>query len=90
MRILKFGSQCCGPCKVMEEKLKKNPPSIEYQSLDVEDDSNEELISQYNIKNLPTMILVDNNGTELERWNGIVNPELIEKSIKKYSEDDIH
>jgi thioredoxin 1 len=90
MRILKFGSQCCGPCKVMEEKFKKNPPSIEYQSLDVEDDSNEEVISQYNIKNLPTMILVDNSGTELERWNGIVNPELIEKSIKKYSADDIH
>lgn len=90
MKLLKFGSQCCGPCKIMEEKFKKKPLSIAYHSLDVEDDSNEELIIQYTIKNLPTMILVNDEGVELERWNGIVNPELIEKTIKKHLEDDIH
>ena len=41
MRVLKFFSPHCGPCRVMEQNLKE--ANIEYESINVEEDAGDVL-----------------------------------------------
>jgi thioredoxin 1 len=43
---------------------------VNYQKIDV--DSNQELSMKYGIRNIPTLVLVDNNGNELNRSTGVM------------------
>ena len=51
----------------------------EYTSIDVHD--NEACIEQYNIRNIPTVIKVDDNGNEVSRLSGAqcMNKQLLEQ-----------
>ena len=73
--IYKFYSPTCGPCKVLERNLQKT--NLEYQSIDITDESNEELIEKYNIQSIPVLLKVDENGIELHRSKGVLAPDLI-------------
>lgn len=72
MKILKFYSETCGPCKVLDSNLKK--AGIEYESINVNDDKNNNLIKKYKIQSLPTLIKVDNE-KEIARHIGILTVE---------------
>lgn len=73
--IYKFYSPTCGPCKVLERNLQKT--NLEYQSIDITDESNEELIEKYNIQSIPVLLKVDENGIELYRSKGVLVPDLL-------------
>lgn len=71
MKLLKFGAEWCGPCKTMRavvEKALGKFPSLEFEDIDVED--NIKLTEQYNIKNVPTFIIIDKNKNEIARTSG--------------------
>lgn len=68
MKLIKFGADWCNPCKIQNKEFEENPPKIELQIIDV-DKSDEDLVSKYNIKNIPVTILIDND-KEIHRWNG--------------------
>jgi len=48
---------------------------VNYQKIDV--DSNQELSMKYGIRNIPTLVLVDNNGNELNRSTGVMQKQQI-------------
>lgn len=73
MKLLKFYADWCGPCKQQSKLLKDFP--IEVQSINIEEE--EELTEKYNVKNLPTLILVDDNNNELTRFHGLTQPDKI-------------
>lgn len=68
MKILKFYSETCGPCKVLDTNLKK--AGIDYEAINVADD--DERIDKYHIRSVPTLIKED-NGEEVDRFVGIMN-----------------
>lgn len=69
MKILKFFSKTCGPCKQMG-KILAGLEGVEIQEVDIAEDSNAELIEQYEVKSIPTVV-VDNEGNTVKTFKGI-------------------
>jgi glutaredoxin len=78
MKVYKFFSPTCGPCKVLEKNLQES--GIKYESIDITKEENEELISKYNIMTIPTLIKTGDNGESIFRNKGILSVD----DIKKY------
>lgn len=72
MKIIKFYSETCGPCKVLDKNLKE--AKIDYISINVNDDENSQLLEEYSIKNIPTLIIVDDSGKVIDRHIGPMKP----------------
>lgn len=68
--ILKFGADWCAGCKSIAPyltKLQKDHPEVRF--LEVDADSQPELLAQYNVKNLPTLISFT-DGTKSDTLTG--------------------
>jgi thiol-disulfide isomerase/thioredoxin len=70
MKILKFYSDTCGPCKTLGENLVK--ANISHIAYNAEDDDNEELLSKYSIRGLPTLVKTDDEGNVLDKHTGLM------------------
>ena len=82
MKLIKFGAEWCGPCKMMNERL-KNFTACEVQYIDVDDESEEttKLIEKYQIMSVPVMILLDDENNMVNRWTGLTDIKEIENEI---------
>ena len=85
MKILKFTAPWCGQCRVLSKNL-KGFDVCEVIEYNVEDDNNQEIVENYSIMSLPTMVLIDENGVEVKRWNGIVNVNDLKSEIESLNE----
>lgn len=59
--VLDFNATWCGPCNMFApifEKVSEEFPNIKFLSIDV--NVNEEIAARYNIRNIPTMIALQN------------------------------
>lgn len=80
-KILKFEAEWCGQCRALSPILNKvinNHKDITLEIIDVE--ANEDVISKYGIRNLPTLIF-KNDSIELKRTTGVLTAEALEKII---------
>lgn len=68
MKYLYFSASWCGPCKTLGPIMNEVSQQIPVQKVDV--DSEFELASQYNVRNVPTVVLLD-NGQEVKRFVGV-------------------
>lgn len=66
--ILQVGAQWCSPCQQAKRHIKAIGAEGKVSYIDVE--ANEALVSLYKIKNLPTFILLDFDGKEVDRFVG--------------------
>ena len=66
--ILQFSANWCNPCQQAKRYVKSIGAEDKIAYIDVEE--NEALVSEYKIKNLPTFILLDFDGKEVERFTG--------------------
>ena len=83
MKLLKIGASWCGPCQTMNKRLKDlNICDVIHYDVDNEDEETTSIVEKYKIRNIPVIILVDDNNTELKRWNGLTNIADIENEIK--------
>lgn len=87
MKLIKFGAEWCGPCKAMINVVNKTLlkfPALEFEDLDVEDNIN--ITDEYNVKNLPTFVIVDND-KEIARVSGSMTQSKfeswLESNVKK-------
>jgi thioredoxin-like negative regulator of GroEL len=67
-RILRFTADWCNPCKQLSENIERANLKIPVEVIDVE--KNESIANYYGIRNLPTMILLDEN-IEIKRISGL-------------------
>lgn len=77
MRLIKLYSNSCGPCKVLENNLKQ--ANIEHESVLVTSDEGEELVEKYNVRNIPTLLLLDDNDNLIKKFTGILTPDKLKE-----------
>lgn len=70
MQVLKFQSDWCSPCKTLDAQLKRLFPLLEIQKVNT--DEERQLAVQYNIRSIPTLVLLDETGEECKRLTGSV------------------
>ena len=79
---MKFYSPCCGQCKVVAKEFKDHPINTPVEGIDVME--NPEVTDKYNVKSLPTILLLNDKEEVVETWRGIVKSEVINSMIKEY------
>jgi thioredoxin 1 len=80
MKLLKFYAEWCGPCKVQSKIIKDAGDKIKIKVEDVDIDSNVSMSVDFNVRSVPTMILVDDKTeVEIKRHVGVLKEaELLE------------
>ncbi len=73
MKYLYFSAPWCTPCKQLAPNMKLVAEKITVEKIIVDTDT--ETPKMYGIRNIPTVILIDDNGTELERFSGVNSAE---------------
>ena len=71
IKILKFESDSCPQCKALSVTLERitKEYKTDMKSIDIEEDNNQDLIRKYNIRNIPTLIFL-NEDKEYNRLIG--------------------
>jgi len=78
-KLLQFKAAWCGPCKLLTPLIDQYKDKYDVQIIDV--DENTELSIGYNIRNVPTAIILDGD-TEIDRFiGGQVNKSNLDKYI---------
>lgn len=77
-KVLKFYSQTCSPCKMIQPMLEAKAAEGSFEIVEVDIADNEELIDKYDVMKVPTLIVLDEDGNEIDRAAGIpeINPML--------------
>ena len=73
-KILYFSASWCGPCKMLGPIMESLSGQINYEKIDV--DNNQDLSIQYGVRNIPTLVLVE-NGEAVGRLTGLQQKEAI-------------
>ena len=83
MKLIKFSAVWCGPCKQQHSELEHNPLPIPVEEYDIEDDACVDLVEKFQIRSIPTMVLLDDEDNELTRWCGYTRSAKIIEEIEK-------
>ena len=68
MRIIRFTASWCGPCQTMSKSLEEAKLNLPIEVVDI--DAHPELAMDFNIRSVPTLIMLDGN-TEMKRCIGL-------------------
>ncbi|HEY9680911.1 MAG TPA: thioredoxin domain-containing protein [Oculatellaceae cyanobacterium] len=86
-RVLSFTAKWAEPCKQLQSDLDKAKTEfgeqIEISTVDVDDPKNEELMNQYEVSPIPTVVFLDAQGKVVNFLIGYSDPAELERSIKK-------
>ena len=83
-KILKFSASWCGPCRVLKQNL-EGFTRVPVEEIDVE--ANIDETTKYNIRNVPVLVYLDENGNEVDRTVGLVTVQKINEIIDKHETD---
>lgn len=72
MKLLYFGAEWCSSCKALKTIVEKEAPikNYEFKYVDMDSDEGAIMAEDFNIRSLPTLILVDKQGNEVKRAVG--------------------
>jgi len=73
-KILYFSAAWCQPCRTLGPIMESLSGQINYEKIDV--DNNQDLSIKYGVRNIPTLILVE-NGEAKDRIVGVASKERI-------------
>ena len=68
MKVMKFYATWCGPCKAMSRILSTMDDLPEIQEIDI--DEHMETAAKFNVRSVPTLVMVAEDGTEVKRYTG--------------------
>ena len=84
MKLLKFYAEWCKPCTTLS-KILEDFTSVPVENINI--DSNQEFVTRYTIRNIPTLILVDNEGKELYKHTGLITLTELKSKIDEIKGD---
>ena len=71
MKYLYFSAPWCGPCRMLGPTMKKvEAEGITIDKVNIDEETSQNLVAEYAIRNIPTVILVDDTGKEFARTVG--------------------
>lgn len=73
MKVIKIYSDTCGPCKILEKNLIKS--GINYDSININSEEGELMVTRYDIRSIPTLVLIDDDGNMIDKHSGVLTPE---------------
>lgn len=73
-QLLLISTSWCGPCKALKPVMQELSQSYNISMVDAE--ANPEIASQYSVRSVPTVILLE-NGVEKNRFTGLKSKEQI-------------
>ena len=82
-KILLFKLSTCGPCKLLSKFFTQLHIHKEEVTLD-KDDNADLMTDKYDIKSVPTVVILDSEGEELGRFVGFKTKEQILEELDKY------
>ena len=76
-KILKFSSSWCSPCQVLKSTLDEvmnmeDFKNIEVIELDIDDPNNSNQCIKYQVRSIPTLVLMDENETLINKIMGAI------------------
>ena len=74
-KIVDASASWCGPCRVFANTFKKvsemeKYKDIEFKSIDIEEDDGELYVEKYNIRSVPTILLLDEDDNIIYKLSG--------------------
>lgn len=84
MKILLFKDSNCDICKLMQQELIDNPPAADIEIIHVSRENCSEKTVIYDINYYPTILLLDEKGVIINRFEGFVDSKSIDVNIKEH------
>ena len=82
-KVIRFTADWCGPCKSMAANL--GQADINGVSIEVIDiDKNPDIAMEYGIRNIPTLVMIDESNNVIKRKTGVMSPKQIREWIHGY------
>lgn len=79
-KLIKLYADWCGPCKVLEKMLVES--NVEHESVNIDSPDGEGLSLKYNVRAIPTMLVLDEDGNLLRKMTGLpATPENLMKFV---------
>ena len=83
--LIKFGSGTCIPCKQIEENISMVKPEYEgkvaFIIVDVYDQSENSLTTQYGIQTIPTTFFLGKDGGIVNSQVGVMTPDQLKQQL---------
>lgn len=83
MKLVKVGATWCGPCKALDKAIKESTQVqfLDYVQKDLDSLQSEE-VQELKVRGVPTLILYDNSGQEIQRKSGAMKTSEFDEWIK--------
>jgi len=82
MKALKFYATWCEPCKALSKIIEGAQDKITMPIEDIDIEQNMELAQKYGIRGVPALVIVDDEGKEVKRQNGMVMEDKLLEFLK--------
>ena len=73
MKLLKFQATWCQPCKMLSRTMQDASDKITIPVEEIDIDQNMDMAVQFQVRGVPTLVVVDDEGKEVKRMTGMVN-----------------
>jgi len=88
MKFLYFSAPWCSPCRTLGPVMDKvKEEGIAVNKINIDEEANTEITSEYAVRSIPTVVLVDESGKEFARTVGAHPLNHYINQYKNFTED---